>query len=308
MKSFEQAQKGTAAKAGRRAAVAVLGAGICLVLTVLPGAAAGQESTPEPAAIRRAVRLTLEELNTKQSALSRAYEPFRRRVAADPAVWQGLDALYAAVGEVADCTDLLRGHVERLRSLPSFGPAIGRVEFRQRLSAVDSLAAATRVLAATNWRQLLPDDQAEAPLRVKALASQARSVADKTALAAASVAYAVDVTEGINARAISLTVVGILVVFAVLTLIASAVGSIRRLDDGWQQQEELRSRQSVHKEPTIDATTVVLIAAACATVITGRHRVRRIRRLLSPATKRTPWSAQGRLILQGSHDFGRKHV
>ena len=50
------------------------------------------------------------------------------------------------------------------------------------------------------------------------------------------------------------------------------------------------------KEPTIDATTLVLISAAAAVAVGGRFRVRRIRRLLSPRQKRTPWSAQGRLI------------
>ena len=59
------------------------------------------------------------------------------------------------------------------------------------------------------------------------------------------------------------------------------------------------------REPTIDTTTLVLIAAACATVAGGRFRVRRIRRLLPIQTKRTPWSAQGRLILLGSHTVKR---
>ena len=119
-------------------------------------------------------------------------------------------------------------------------------------------------------------------------------------------AYAVGVTEGIGARTLNLSLVGIVVVFGVLTLIAGVVGTIRKLDDGWQSREKAADEAALVKEPTIDATTAVLIAAACATLITGRHRVRRIRRLLSPKQKRTPWSAQGRLILQGSHTVGRK--
>jgi Na+-transporting methylmalonyl-CoA/oxaloacetate decarboxylase gamma subunit len=99
---------------------------------------------------------------------------------------------------------------------------------------------------------------------------------------------------------------GIFIVFLVLTLIAVVVALFRRLDDRWQAAEERAQQAAVEKEPTIDETTLVLIAAACATVAGGRFRVRRIRRLLSPRQRRTPWSAQGRLTLQGSHVVERK--
>ena len=104
----------------------------------------------------------------------------------------------------------------------------------------------------------------------------------------------------------TLALVGILIVFGVLTLIASVVAVLKRLDDRWLDHEERHAAAAVDKEPTIDNTTLVLIAAAAATAVGGRFRVRRIRRLLSPRQKRTPWSAQGRLILQGSHTVRRK--
>ena len=111
---------------------------------------------------------------------------------------------------------------------------------------------------------------------------------------------------GIDRQALTLALVGIVVVFAVLSLIAGVVALIRRIDDDWQAREQRHDHAALERDPVLDETTAVIIAAACATVIAGRFRVRRIRRLLSPRQKRTPWSAQGRLILQGSHDVGRK--
>jgi Na+-transporting methylmalonyl-CoA/oxaloacetate decarboxylase gamma subunit len=104
----------------------------------------------------------------------------------------------------------------------------------------------------------------------------------------------------------TLTLVGILIVFGVLALIASVVAVLKRLDDRWQDHEARQSAAATGKEPTIDNTTLILIAAAAATAVGGRFRVRRIRRLLSPRQKRTPWSAHGRLVLQGSHTVRRK--
>ncbi|PID79545.1 hypothetical protein CSA17_01945 [bacterium DOLJORAL78_65_58] len=103
-----------------------------------------------------------------------------------------------------------------------------------------------------------------------------------------------------------LTLVGVGIVFSVLALIAAVVGLFKRLDDHWQAQEAQAEQRSLDKEPTIDETTLLLISASVATVVGGRFRVRKIRRLLSPRQKRTPWSARGRLSLQGSHAITRK--
>lgn len=289
--------------------VALLGVAVVAVLLAMPAATVAAEPAAGsgPDAWRTAIRVSLEDLTRRSTAVNRAFEPYRRQVPADPAGWQGIGDLLQRVGEVADGADFLHSQVDTLRGLQDFRPAVRPSELRRRLAAVDSLAAASHEMAVLDWRPSLPDDPEEARIRVQLLARQARTLAERTAAAAADLAYAVDVTEGINPRAVNLSIVGVLVVFTVLSLIAGVVASIRRLDDGWQEQERVRAEQAVHREPTIDATTVVLITAACATLITGRHRVRRIRRLLSPATKRTPWSAQGRLILQGSHTVGRKH-
>ncbi|MDX2473786.1 MAG: OadG family transporter subunit [Candidatus Krumholzibacteria bacterium] len=104
----------------------------------------------------------------------------------------------------------------------------------------------------------------------------------------------------------SLAIAGVLIVFGVLALISLVVALLKKLDGRWQDHERRVDEAAVTREPTIDNTTLVLISAAAATVVQGRFRVRRIHRLLSPKRKRTPWSAQGRLILQGSHTVRRK--
>jgi Na+-transporting methylmalonyl-CoA/oxaloacetate decarboxylase gamma subunit len=103
-----------------------------------------------------------------------------------------------------------------------------------------------------------------------------------------------------------LAAAGIAIVFMVLALISLVVAVFKRLDDRWQAAEERAAAAATGREQNLDDTTLLIIAAACATVAGGRFKVRRIRRLLSPRQKRTPWSAQGRLILQGSHTVGRK--
>ena len=104
----------------------------------------------------------------------------------------------------------------------------------------------------------------------------------------------------------ALAITGIAIVFGVLALIAIVVSLFKRVDDRWKAHEAVLAEQATDRTQNIDETTLVLIAAAAATVAGGRFRVRRIRRLLPMRTKRTPWSAQGRLILQGSHAVTRK--
>ncbi len=110
----------------------------------------------------------------------------------------------------------------------------------------------------------------------------------------------------INNEMASLAVAGIAIVFGVLAVIAMVVGLLKKLDERWQKAEARVAAEAIDQPQDIDETTLILIATAAAVAAGGRFRVRRIRRLLSPRTKRTPWSAQGRLILQGSHMPRRK--
>jgi len=100
---------------------------------------------------------------------------------------------------------------------------------------------------------------------------------------------------------LTLALAGMLIVFSVLALIATATALVRRLDEGWQRHELATAGRAALEPSPIDETTLVLIAAAVATVITERHQIRRVRRLLSPEAPRSPWSAQGRQVLMGSH-------
>ena len=106
--------------------------------------------------------------------------------------------------------------------------------------------------------------------------------------------------------ALNLTLVGIAIVFAVLALMALVIKLVRRSDEGWKVQEKQREVEALEKRPNVDATTAVLIAAAVATIVGGRHRVRSVRRLLPRDAKASSWSAQGRAELMGSHSITRK--
>jgi hypothetical protein len=298
---------------------------IALVLLVLAPVCAGAQpgAAADPAAdagaaghaadvstddLRQRIRVTIEELTERSREVNRAYAPLRRGAPAERASWEVLDELLAAVGRLAETAERLDHTAIALSETEGFSPTVRRAVFRQRRVTADSLAVATAEVARRPWRQTLPADEEDARLRVTQLAREAKDLADRTVAASNDLAYGAGVTEGVGERSLGLSLVGILVVFVVLTLISLVVALIRKLDDGWQARESRTAEQALEKDPTIDQTTVVLIAAACATVITGRHRVRRIRRLLSPRAKRTPWSAQGRLILQGSHAVERsKH-
>ncbi len=103
-----------------------------------------------------------------------------------------------------------------------------------------------------------------------------------------------------------LTLVGFLIVFGVLLVISFMISAIRQLDEKWRQTEKIQNAEMLNREPTIDQLTVVLLTAAAATVLRGRFRISRIRRLMSSDSPRSPWSAQGRSELQGSHTIQRQ--
>lgn len=98
-----------------------------------------------------------------------------------------------------------------------------------------------------------------------------------------------------------ITLVGMGVVFLALLLVASAIALMSRLDERWQSGERRDEAAAFGKTPTIDTTSLVLIAAAVATVVTGRHRIRAVRRLLPGDSPASAWSAAGRAVLLGSH-------
>lgn len=103
-----------------------------------------------------------------------------------------------------------------------------------------------------------------------------------------------------------LSAVGLGIVFGVLTAIAGCVLVMRRLDDAWQVREARDNEAAFDREPTIDTTTLVVIAAAVTTLFEGRGRIQRIWRLPPSESPTSAWAQQGRSTLQGSHMFTRK--
>jgi len=100
--------------------------------------------------------------------------------------------------------------------------------------------------------------------------------------------------------------VGICIVFAALASIVVAVSLIRLVNQRWQDHEERQKEKATEKEPSIDSLTLVLISAAVSTMLQGRFHIRSVRRLLPKNASRSPWSAQGRAILHGSHVVPKK--
>ncbi len=103
-----------------------------------------------------------------------------------------------------------------------------------------------------------------------------------------------------------LALVGMSIVFAVLSIIALFVRLIQSLDARWQVKEREREESATLLTPTIDHTTLVLISAAVAAALHGTARVRSVRRLLPAGSPRSAWALQGRAGIQGSHAGPRK--
>ena len=101
-------------------------------------------------------------------------------------------------------------------------------------------------------------------------------------------------------------VIGIAIVFSALTIVSVAVALVRLADRRWEEREKRHAEEAVAKAPTIDTTTLILITAAVATMVTGRFHIRRVRRLLPDDAPRSAWSQQGRSVLHGSHTVSRK--
>ena len=106
---------------------------------------------------------------------------------------------------------------------------------------------------------------------------------------------------GMSSEHLVLALIGLTIVFAVLAVLSAIISLARKLDDRWLARESEDERAASGQPPTIDAITLVLVAAAAATYLRGRYRIRRVKRLLAPDAPSSPWSGQGKLVLMGSH-------
>lgn len=106
---------------------------------------------------------------------------------------------------------------------------------------------------------------------------------------------------------VTLTLIGLGIVFVVQGLITAVVALMRRVDEGWHAQEKVAAQSTASaEEATIDHTTLVLLTAAVTTVLQGRaFTLRRIRRVLPRAAAQAGWQAEGRAVLHGSHAVRR---
>ena len=98
-----------------------------------------------------------------------------------------------------------------------------------------------------------------------------------------------------------ISLIGMGVVYLGLLLVTGAITLMRRLDRRWQEAERLGEMAALSAAPTIDSTTLVLLAAAAATLVAGRHRIRGVRRMLPGEGTASAWAVTGRAVLQGSH-------
>ena len=106
--------------------------------------------------------------------------------------------------------------------------------------------------------------------------------------------------------ALNFTVVGLLIVFGALIIVALLVAFISKVDDRWRERESAEKQSALAADQNIDTTTLILISAAAATLLQGKFHIRRVRRLLRAGGQRSPWSTQGRAILMGSHVVSKR--
>jgi Na+-transporting methylmalonyl-CoA/oxaloacetate decarboxylase gamma subunit len=106
--------------------------------------------------------------------------------------------------------------------------------------------------------------------------------------------------------ALSISVVGLVAVFSVLSLVALVVKLLGVIDARRDPAVEPQLAPPGERPPdqSIDDLTLVLISAACATVIQGRFRIRQVTRV--PGARAGAWSQQGRAVLLGSHIFPKR--
>lgn len=107
-------------------------------------------------------------------------------------------------------------------------------------------------------------------------------------------------------QGLEFTAVGLSIVFAVLLLIAGFVALIRKVDTILIGRDKHGSAEARKEPSNLDELTQVLIAAAAATLLQGRARIRSIHRVQNNGMARSPWSQQGRAILQGMHVISKK--
>ena len=107
-------------------------------------------------------------------------------------------------------------------------------------------------------------------------------------------------------------IVGLLVVFCVLSCLAIMVGLLRRCDE-WlvarktpKLAEDKTTAAIETTDQEVDPLTLALITAAVSAVLRQRFAIRQIHRLPATRDESSSWAKQGRVDIHSSHVIVRK--
>lgn len=116
-------------------------------------------------------------------------------------------------------------------------------------------------------------------------------------------------------HSVVLMLVGMLVVFIALSIVGMLLAAIARLfaekpkpvaaPAAAPAQPAVAAMAGPVAEPQIHNHTLVVISAAVAAVLGSNARINRIR--LTPDRSGSAWASQGRVDIQSSHAFGKRH-
>lgn len=103
---------------------------------------------------------------------------------------------------------------------------------------------------------------------------------------------------------LTITVVGVFIVFTVLFILVFFVSFLKRIDEKWDEKKnQEKNNHALPEEPAVadNNTDLVLISAAVAAYFKGRAIIRRVRVLPNVPRQGGLWALQARTVLQSSH-------
>lgn len=104
---------------------------------------------------------------------------------------------------------------------------------------------------------------------------------------------------------LTITVVGVFIVFTVLFILVFFVSFLKRIDEKWDERKNQKENNShaLMEEPAAadNSRDLVLISAAVAAYFKGRAIIRRVRVLPNVPRQGGLWALQARTVLQSSH-------
>jgi len=102
---------------------------------------------------------------------------------------------------------------------------------------------------------------------------------------------------------INITLVGLVIVFTALCLIALFIKLISKLDKTFIKAEKKQKHEAINRgknEPGIDDITLIIIAAAVCAILGKKSKIRKIKKI---DNQKNTWATAGRLTLMASHSL-----